>query len=285
MTSPHPILVGTDGSSSAQAAVRWAAVEAQRRGLPLTVLHTYDETWPTMPGLSRRVPAPTAEEQAEELAAQARIIVQTTAPTVTVHVMTVPGDPAAVLLQHAATATMVVVGHRGRGGLTSLLLGSVSGHVATQAPHSAVVVRGRATASGDPVVVGVDSSPAGRIALEDAFAVAALRHSALLAVHAYRDPLPPVVPGLPIMLPAATSALETSAADEIDELLAPLRREFPAVPVEARLVPGSAAQMLVDASHQAQLVVVGNRGSHPWTGSIGMQLLHHAGCPVMIARR
>jgi nucleotide-binding universal stress UspA family protein len=51
---------------------------------------------------------------------------------------------------------------------------------------------------------------------------------------------------------------------------------------------GNPARILVGASHTAQLIVVGNRGHGSLVGtmlgSVSLQLLHHADCPVLIAR-
>jgi nucleotide-binding universal stress UspA family protein len=55
------------------------------------------------------------------------------------------GHPARVLLDAAADAVLLVVGSRGRGGFTGMLLGSVSQHVVARAPCPVVVVRDPAT--------------------------------------------------------------------------------------------------------------------------------------------
>jgi nucleotide-binding universal stress UspA family protein len=58
--------------------------------------------------------------------------------------------------------------------------------------------------------------------------------------------------------------------------------------VTALAVPGGAAEILVSASRRARLVVAGGRGHGPIVGtllgSVGLALLHHAECPVLIAR-
>lgn len=279
-----PVLVGTDGSDPAQTAVRWAAAEAQRRATTLTILHAYDESRPTMPGLSRPQHAGTPADEAQAVVVQARDLVRRLAPGVTVHTGIDPGDPAAVLLRHAADAALVVAGHRGRGGFASLLLGSVSLRVATHAPCPAVVVRGRAMSFTEPVAVGVADTPGGRVAVGTAFALARARQVPVLAVRAYREPLPPITPGLPVILPAEMSHLENLTADELEQQLEPWQREFPGVPVGTVVAPGSPARVLVGVSHRAQLVVIGAREAGTVFGALAGQLLHHADCPVMVAR-
>ncbi|WIN00569.1 universal stress protein [Actinoplanes oblitus] len=288
MNTVEPVLVGTDGSAPAQAAVRWAAVEAQRRNAALTVLSVYDPTWAAAPGPPRRDLTEAAEE-AEAVVAEARTAIGTLAPSLTVHTVVAPGDPAAVLLEHGRDAGLLVVGHRGRGGFTSLMLGSVGSRVSTHARCPTVVVRGRALAIDGPVVVGVDGSPGSDLAISAAFEAARRRHGPVLAVHAYATPLPPVGPGLAPIAPPDPEQIAKSHVTAVDEILAGWIDRFPDVPVQVQVATGTAAGLLVGASHHAQLVVVGSRGlgtvAGTLLGSVGQQLLHHADCPILIARQ
>lgn len=72
------------------------------------------------------------------------------------------------------------------------------------------------------------------------------------------------------------------------EQLASWLAKYPEIRVETVLTHESAASALVEASRHAQLVVVGSRGhgvvAGTLLGSAGLQLLHHAECPVYIAR-
>jgi nucleotide-binding universal stress UspA family protein len=88
-------------------------------------------------------------------------------------------------------------------------------------------------------------------------------------------------------LVADVAELETSERLDLADALTPLRHTHPDVTVRQRLSPVGAAAALVDAGHEAQLVVVGAHrlrapGLH--LGSVSQQVLHHAPCPVMIVR-
>ena len=60
------------------------------------------------------------------------------------------------------------------------------------------------------------------------------------------------------------------------------------VHVTGEVLQGSATSVLLDASRQADLLVVGARGQGGFTGlllgSVSSQVLHHAWCPVLITR-
>jgi nucleotide-binding universal stress UspA family protein len=134
----------------------------------------------------------------------------------------------------------------------------------------------------------VDDSPAANDVLETAFTAAAARGTGLAVIRTY-------VPPTPLWLASTVPATDIETPDqdaierrELDNQLAPWREKFPEVPVETMLSHDSAAAALVRASQHAQLVVVGTRGhgtlAGAFLGSTGMQLLHHADCPVLIAR-
>jgi len=197
------------------------------------------------------------------------------------------GDPAPVLMRAADDADLLVVGNRGRCGFAGLLAGSVSVQLATHVPGPLVVVRGRAGTVIGPVVVGVDAvGPAGD-ALAIGFGQAARRGCALTVVHAYGVPAPPWTVGLP-PLGYDAAAVRAELRRELTAQVAPWCEKYPDVPVDCKVSQGSPGQVLTSQSRQAQLVVVGtrNRGraGAMLLGSVGLQLLHHAHCPVLIAR-
>jgi nucleotide-binding universal stress UspA family protein len=260
------IVVGVDGSPPSRAALRWAAIEAFRRGTRLRVLHAW------------RDDEPGAHDVVAEAVAEARTI------TADVDGATVRGDAAAVLLDAGG---LVVVGSRGRGGLASFLLGSVSQQVATHASGPVVVVRGRADTAVGPVVVGLDGSKPADVAAHLAFALATTRGCHVLAIRAYSTPLPPRGGGVrPVGYDP--EKVRTDLEREFTTAVAGRRAAYPNVAVDADLVSGGASKVLIEASRRAQVVVVGSRGHGGFAGlllgSVGLHLLHHADCPVVIAR-
>jgi nucleotide-binding universal stress UspA family protein len=278
------VVVGVDGSDPGRAALRLAAAEAARRGAALRVVCAYEPDWPSsLYGASpevERLVRQRAERTAREAAAQARAF----APEVNVSGIAIPGAPGEALLDAAHTAALLVIGNRGHGGFASLMLGAVSHMVATHARVPVLVARGDTDAADRPVVVGVDHLS--EHAVGAAFEEASTRGCGLVAVHAYTVPVPawPVV-SLPI--PYEPDVVRAVAFEELNAALGPWRDKFPAVPVKAVAGQGSAARMLVGMSSEAAVVVVGSRGHGAAVGTllgaVGMQLLHHADCPVLIA--
>ncbi len=138
------IVVGVDGSKTAELAVRWAAAEARRRGAGLELVAAWEV--PTSNygfGL-----APITEDvvkglmqAAEENLGAAIDVVRAEAGDVDVTTRVVEGQPAWALLDVSEDADLLVVGSRGLGGFRELLLGSVSQQCAHHARCPVVIVR------------------------------------------------------------------------------------------------------------------------------------------------
>ncbi|MEV0646406.1 universal stress protein [Phytomonospora sp. NPDC050363] len=109
-----PVLVGYDGSAGAEAALLFAADEALSRGVVLEVLSFHG------PALDDE----RAHAQAAVASAERKLM--RNHPELKVDARAVPGmDPAFRLITHSRTASLTVVGSRGRGGFTGMVLGSV----------------------------------------------------------------------------------------------------------------------------------------------------------------
>jgi nucleotide-binding universal stress UspA family protein len=277
------VIVGVDGSPQSRLALRWAAAEAAVRGLALQILHA---TGPAGPEEATH-PNRTANAAGERVVAAAVEEVRREAPEVTVTGVAVHAGAAAALLAAAAPGDLVVVGHRARSELVAILAGSTCQQVAAHAATSVTIVRGRLDPSG-PVVVGFDGSAAGEAVLDSAFAAAAARGCGLTVVRAFRRGTPPWPAEAPPPVVYNPGTARAAITAELERIVAPKAEKYPDVAVEFAAIGGDAAQALVDASHHAQLVVVGSRGHGGFAGlllgSVGMHLIHHADCPVLIAR-
>jgi nucleotide-binding universal stress UspA family protein len=138
---PPRVLVGVDGSDTAQLALRWAAEEARLRGAELRVVHAWHLTAlggdPYAP--TYLDPQPFEDAGATVLEhAVAALRADDDAPTV-VPVL-VRDHPANALLDEARSADLVVLGARGAGGFAGLLVGSTSTQVVHHAPCPVVVL-------------------------------------------------------------------------------------------------------------------------------------------------
>ncbi|MFG1605243.1 universal stress protein [Actinoplanes sp. NPDC049265] len=282
------IIVGTDGAESGKAAVRWAAREAQRRGAVLRIVHAFDWEWAEARYDYSGAVLDVAQKTAQAITANAADAAVAVAPGVFVETDTLLGRTSPRLLALAEDAQLMVLGNRGRGGFASLLLGSVSQHVATHAACPVVVVRGRPDIDGGPVSAGVDDSPAAQVVLATAFEAAATLGADLKLIRTYLPPVPLWMYGAMPASEVATPEFDADERERLNELVAPWTAKYPGVRVDTLLSHDSAAAVLAGVSHGSQLVVVGSHSHGGITGSVlgstGLQLLHHADCPVHIAR-
>jgi nucleotide-binding universal stress UspA family protein len=203
--------------------------------------------------------------------AEARRVAVAAAPEVPVEFVSADSSAADLLVKESATASLVVLGTRGFGGLMGMLVGSTAVTVAARAHCPMVVVcgTGEVPARG-PVVLGVDDRT-GEAAVEFAFAEAALRGADLVAVHG--------VDG---------EGLADEAAGLLAEWLSGYEQKYAEVRVVGRVEHDSPARALLARAATAQLVVVGTRGRGSFRGlvlgSTSQQLLHHSPCPVAVVR-
>ncbi|MFI1991495.1 universal stress protein [Actinoplanes sp. NPDC020271] len=282
------IVVGIDGTPTSNAAVDWAAREARQRGSSLRIVHAFDWDWRESRFEVGSEYVDTARQQADGVIAAAAERVRSIAPEVGIQTFALIGHAVPRLLESSRTAQLLVLGSRGRGGFGGMLLGSTSQRLAIHAPCPVVVVGDQEPAADAPIAVGVDDSDNADLVLEAAFTTAAGHGRPITVVRAY----PPVVPAwLTTDFPPTVDAPEQHAAElaHVEEQLAPWRAKFPEVPVEVTLSHDTPPAALVAASRNAQLIIVGSHGhgllSGTLVGSTSLQLLHHAACPVLIARR
>ncbi|MGW2613468.1 universal stress protein [Streptomyces sp. NPDC001500] len=292
----HPLVVGVDGSESSLTAVDWATDEAARHGLSLRLVHAslwerYERTLPAFHG-----DRPAGEVMAQHIVASCAERARLRDPDVKVSTDVVASDAVSTLLQAGPDAFALVTGARGRGEVAGLLLGSVSLTVAARAMCPVIVVRGEERnlrGSLGRVVVGVGDATDGTGAVRFAAREAEARGCALSAIRAWRSPVhepgsPPAgsVPGDPRLAAEAAEAHEEHVSAALDDALREVVREHPEVAVGRRAVEGPAHRVLLEASADADLIVVGALRRHGHfglqLGSVAHALLHHSACPVAV---
>ena len=290
----NEIVVAVDGSDASSAAVAWAANAATKRNAPLKLVTAY--TMPQFMYADGMIPPQELYDQLEEEAMakinEARELVRSFDENIEVSYYIAESTPIDLLLQLSEEADIVVMGSRGLGGLSGLVLGSVSSAVVSHASSPVVVVRkdNDVTVNNKygPVVVGVDGSDVSRKALEYAFREADARGATLRAVHSWADAQ---VQTSLVGLAAVQSHLDAMSAQErkiLQDELAPMREKYPDVKVEEVVDRDRPIQVLKDNADDAQLLVLGSHGRGGFRGmllgSTSRALLQYAPCPMMVVR-
>ena len=286
------IVVGVDGSPGGDAAIDWAAAEAQRRHRPLHLVHVYSHEYPLSTfGAPPDEDARNAQAVAllEKAVARAKAAGPGLDVTTTVH----PDVPAGALVAASRRADSVVVGTRALGGVRSAILGSVSLQVAMHADCPVVVVRARPEAEVAPgpsegrVVVGIDGSEGSEAALGYAFAEASSRRCGLTVVHAWWLEF---VESALVTAPMTSDWSDIAQSQQlmVSESMAGWGEKFPDVEVRQHVVRSYPVEALSQESAGAELLVVGSRGRGGFAGlvlgSVSQGVLHHAHCPVAVIR-
>ena len=276
------VVVGVDGSVRNLAALEWAVAEAVRRARPLhlvavaskattppapwtgesTIQYSVAETEQMVDRLRRRFGAEVAEVTAE-----------------------VPvGAPSKQLLRTLRAGDELVVGRRGVSPAERVILGSTSIEAAGRAPVPTVIVPDdwdRPVHVSGAVVAGVDGTERDGPVLEFAFDTASAAGTTLVVVHAWEEPPPNVWEGSRIQV------WTKEAEDALAERMEPWTRRFPGVALVCQAPPTDPGRALLDASADAQMVVLGRfAGVHHLVGFSGFstcrKVLHHARCPVSV---
>ncbi|HWU33312.1 MAG TPA: universal stress protein [Marmoricola sp.] len=289
------ILVGTDGSQCAQRAIDWAAREAEMRGSRLTILAAWaprrspDATLWVFGYAGSKLSESIHEQQlvaATELVVEAARGVRERYPDLEVQTVTHPGDARDALVDYGERASLIVVGSRGAGALSSTVLGSVAFWLTRHSEVPVAVVPADAEHVVGPtrrgVVVGVGFDPLAAKVVEAAAQEAEERRSALILAFCAWDG----EASKHRWERVEESELESIGVDIVQKLASAVRSEYPHLDVRCRFARGAADRFLADTSRHHELLVLGRRISTPLdlvdVGTMAAAVLHHAPFVVMV---
>jgi nucleotide-binding universal stress UspA family protein len=282
-----PVVAATDGSQESLRAVDWAAREAVLRGLPLRIVSAAA----LPPRMTEReavsgldTVSDTVRKNQDRALAAAAEYAAAAAPDLMVDVDELPGAPAHAVTEAGLGASMLVVGARGIGAFTAMVLGSVSQYVSAHATCPVVVVREETTAAHRQVVVGIGDPARSAAALAFAFEEASLRKASLIAVHAWDSPYGEIGSAVWALATPGRPALEEEAARQMESALADWQAKYPDVQVSHDFVHAHPGRALVGLSARADLVVLGRHTAHgarPGPGAVRHAVLNHAHGPVV----
>ncbi len=276
------IVVGYDRSEEATDAVRWAIGWAERQGLGVELLRVLrdSEAW----SFDRSAALDAVRGDVEEITSG----LNEAHPGVEVSCRVEWGEPAERLLEAGDRGDVVVVGSRGRGGLASAILGSVSAEIAVynRGPVSIVVPAELKEYSPGPVVLGFDGSDESLVAAEFAVAQARTLGATLRVVSA--SSMPTMNRAEQLNPDLYLHAVER-AQDTFEQSWRAWAEQH-AEGVEWEFVGdvGAPARALADHSEDAGMIVVGSRGLGGFgrllLGSTSRSLLFQATRAVAIVR-
>jgi len=139
--NPPVIVVGLDGSESSSQALLWAYQEAKLRGAVIRAVKAWELPIPTYAAyIPEQIYVDAAKDASTSVDDQIERVLGPH-PDVTVTTEVHEGDASQVILDHSEDADMIVVGSRGLGGFSGVLLGSVSSRVVHHAKCPVVVIR------------------------------------------------------------------------------------------------------------------------------------------------
>ncbi|MGA1075576.1 MAG: universal stress protein [Ilumatobacteraceae bacterium] len=281
------VVVGVDASPEAEHALQWARSVAGEGGR-IVVVHAWE--LPLVTGYDVVITIDPSE--IERLSEQGlHELVERVADT-RIEPVTRQGHAGRAIVAEAdeRDADLVVVGHRGSGRM-SLMLGSTANYVLHHTARPVVVVRGDTPIPARRVVVGVDDHDLDDH--EQNASVRALRWAVSLpgveevrVVHSWF--LPALAVGMFATVATEMDTMDAGAREIVHRVLEAVGPVPEGVSVSAEPVRGTPGFALIEASRDADLIVVGSRGRGGFSGlllgSTSAEVAAHAHCPVAVIR-
>lgn len=290
------VVVAIDGSPASDAALIWAAGEANSRREPLLI-------FTACPPLE--IPPSSAHETAadrlmssvldaarmrrkeyEDIVAHASSRVHKDYPSLVIRTEVFEGDPRTAIELYESLASMLVLGSRGLGSVRTVLLGSVSFWATRHLSIPTVIVR----PSDDErmsvprrIAVGISAESNSEITLRQAFSMAARRGCPLTIANAAWDSQ------------ASGSGWERLPDDQVEprrfravtELVAQIAPDYPDVVYQVVFARGQVDRFLASLGHTHSALVIGRRKStlmdYVGLGTLASSVVEHAvGATVII---
>ncbi len=264
-------IVGFDGSEHSRVALRWGASLAGTINLKLVVV----EAWH---GGDPAAAEARAEGVRQNLARVAMPELGSRAQNVDVTFEALHGSDAGAILERVTSDSILVLGSRGRGGFSALLLGSVSRECVERARCPVLIVRHERSVpgAGTAILVGHDGSPSSVGALQWAAELGQLTGAEVIAAHVWQAGASEVRPRLQENLSGAAGRDIESWAQDVSPGVRPMQIEG-----EPRMALVEAAQRL-----NAGLLVAGRRGPDGIRalriGSVASYLVRNSTVPIAI---
>lgn len=286
------IIVGMDESDCAAEALRWAVVEGERREWRVRAVLAWTFLRQHQPD-RKTTHDPEYDESSAALALE-QYVTDAIGEPPRVQMETVCELPATGLIEASEGASLLVVGSHGYGGISGLVMGSVSQQCLHHTTTPLAIIRNvdkRVDDEHQPVevvpgkvVVGIDGSDTSRRALSWALDEARARNGFVEVVHSW---LLPASYGYPTLMVPDLAIFEEAAEAVVTQFLDAADTSGLSRPVSRVVVGGtSTAGLLAARSADAEVLVVGSRGIGGFggmvVGSVAHHLAHHALCPLVV---
>jgi nucleotide-binding universal stress UspA family protein len=275
------VLVATSGSASSKSAITFAARTAASRGLSLELVHVVTPTVAVGPyGVA---PDVAVRQAGRQVLARGEKLARHVAPHLDVVSTLVIGARPEAIVEKAQNADLVVVGAPPHDLMGRIWTGSTVTGVAARSTCPVAIIPAR---DEEPprhqVLVGVKSTKHADDLLAAGFAVANQTGAELRIVHVWQL-LSPYDNAVAERLPLPEWEVEERRA--IEAMLIDLRMAYPTVPVHVELVHGQPAHELVEASEDADVLVVSrplHGGFVHHLGATARAVIREARCPVLV---
>lgn len=272
-TAYRKILVPTDGSENTSAATNYAIDMARQIKAEITALSVVDITnYATIPG------EPDNESplyQSSEDAVQ-RVIEAASALDINANGMIINGIPSRDIVEASQEYDIIVMGTTGRTGMTHLILGSVASKVVRSSRSPVIVIRAGSTSSFkcEKMLIATDGGDS---------SIRSVRHGLSLA-KAFGASVTALCVSDDIRMTVESKLGESRLANAaVNDVIAEGRKLD--LKVEPKIISGSPAEVIVEASDEYDILVMGTHGrkglAHFRLGSVAEAVIRTAKCPVM----